>query len=43
MQQFDKQNTEFFVTLLIIRQAKWLSNISKQYKQKSNNGVLKKF
>ena len=39
----DTQSTEVLVTVLIIRQAKRLPNIQKQYKQKPNNQSLKIF
>ena len=42
-QEFVTQNTDFFVTLLNTRQAKWYSDVLNQYKPKSNNIVFKNF
>ena len=39
----DTQSTEVLVTVLLIRQAKRLSNIQKQYEQKPNNQSLQIF
>ena len=41
-QEFVTQNTDFFVTSLNTRQAKWYSDVLNQYRPKSNNIVFQK-